>query len=203
MRERRTSATGLPGVLASSGRASARKSSSPMRTVAMSCAPMTGASTSRDSSGSVDARMRSPAPKAISLKVSRLICSANLSSRKKPTVSRPSTSGSGSRSIRIGTLTTCSTPRECGMKVEISSIDFGSLSAAGTVSSSAPSPDRPSSSPRRPVSSSTSPFIWLRYSSASGCTVGGSPVSTAAFSFGRSATSRARRVKVSVRPTRF
>ena len=57
---------------------------------------------------------------------------------------------------------------------------------------------RPSDSPHRRRAPSTAPraagheqvHVHLaRYSSAIGCTVGGSPVSTAAFSFGRSAMS--------------
>ena len=175
-----------------SGLASTRNSSSSIATDWIAERAMAGTSAARASGPSVEARIRPCAPKAISLPVRLLNSAASRSSRNTPTVRRPRISGS-SPSSRTGTLTSCRTPRPCGVNIEMFRTDFGSCAAAGMAVVSAPA--APSTAPFRPVSTSKSAFTSTRYSSASGWTVGASPVATAALSFGRSATTRARRVK--------
>ena len=154
----------------------------------------------RAARGSVAATIFPPEPNAISLPVWRFSCAASASSSRKPTVSRPRISG-GSPSSRIGTLTSCRRPSGCVQNIDIAASTGVPATSAG--SAAGPDPAAARIAPLLPVRTKRSALISVPYSSASGCTVGESPVATAALSFGRSATRRASRVNVSVSAARF
>ena len=103
--------------------------------------------------------MRSPAPKAISLSMTRLNCSERSWSRKKPAVSRPRTSVRSWLITTIGTLTIWSNPRACGRKSEYSRLSARRPTSGTVVLSAA---DDPSTAPSAPHSTSRSAFISVR-----------------------------------------
>ncbi len=161
---------------------------------------VSASSPSRADAGSDDASTRPPAANAISVPVTALNCTARRSSRKNPTVIRPIVSV-GSSPCRIGTLTICSSPRVWGIDSVTSSTDWGGAATARS-SASLSVPDAASSAPWGERSTSASASICARYWSASGWTVGASPVETAALSLGRSAMRRVNVVNVSVKMAR-